>query len=278
VVNGNDLALQLLAELQRYATPQTVAVIDTGVNGFHEDLYGLVIPAVDSDQHGHGTAVAGRVAANTNNGLGLASLNYGGAYLWVRSYPALAAENASGDDIARAIIAASNADVSVINMSFGGRGEAPAVVVEAINYALSKDVILVAAAGNGGPGVPATAFWPANVEGVLAISAVDRNNIPAEYASRVDDLPLGAWSSGDGVCVLDHEGGYRRESGTSFAAPQVAGLLGVARSLCPTLTYKQAFALLLLSGIVEEDGSIVFVQDRFLLALAAAHKDICTSP
>ncbi|MEY3210264.1 MAG: hypothetical protein RIT28_745, partial [Pseudomonadota bacterium] len=232
-LHGDEAVLQMLALAAPHAVRQTVAVIDTGVNGTHEDLAGIVSPLRDEDRSGHGTAVAGRVAANTHNGLGLASLNHSGAYLRVISYPALAAPNASADDIAKAIVAATNDGAAVINMSFGGQGEAPMIVVEAIEYAKSRGVMLVAAAGNDGAFRDAVTRWPANVDGVMALSAASSAGAPAEYASRLTDLPLGAWASGDGVCVLDHKGGYRRDSGSSFSAPSVAGMLGVARALCP---------------------------------------------
>jgi subtilisin family serine protease len=276
--DGADTVLRSLAGALQYATPQTVAVIDTGVNGLHEDLYGLVFPAADNDSDGHGTAVAGRIAANTNNGVGLASLNHSGAYLWVRSYPALAEKNASADDIARAIVTATNDGVAVINMSFGGQGKAPTIVVEAIKYAVAQDVMLVAAAGNDGLFRDAVTRWPANVPGVLAISVASRDGVQPEYASHLTDLPLGAWASGDGVCVLDNQDGYRRDSGSSFAAASVSGLLGVARALCPGLSSTAAYELLRRSGVPMEEGGYIIIDDTFFMALDANAQKVCSSP
>jgi subtilisin family serine protease len=220
----------------------------------------------------------GRVAANTHNGLGLASLNHSGAYLRVISYPALAAPNASADDIARAIVAATADGAAVINMSFGGQGKAPTIVVEAIRYAQSRGVMLVAAAGNDGAFRNAVTRWPANVDGVMALSAVTADGVRPEYASRLTDLPLGAWASGDGVCVLDREGGYRRDSGSSFSAPSVAGMLGVARALCPGLSIDEAYALMRQSGAPMEEGGFIIIHDTFFMALDANAQKVCTSP
>jgi subtilisin family serine protease len=276
--NGSEVVLAALAGAVEHAIPQTVAVIDTGVNGMHEDLVGVVSPMRDEDTTGHGTAVAGRVAAHTNNGLGLASLNHSGAYLRVRSYPALSAPNASADDIARAIVAATDDGATVINMSFGGQGEAPIIVVEAIKYAISRDVILVAAAGNDGVFRNAVSRWPANVPGVIAISVGGRDGVKPEYASRLTDLPLGAWASGDGVCVLDNRGGYRRDSGSSFSSANVVGMLGVARSLCPGLSTDDAYSLMRQSGVPTEDGAFIIVHDTFFMALDANAQKVCSSP
>lgn len=276
--DGVDVVLRALAGAAEHAAPQTVAVIDTGVNATHEDLVGLVTPLSGQDPSGHGTAVAGRVAANTHNGLGIASLNYGGAYLRVRSYPALAAKNASADDIAQAIVAATHDGATVINLSFGGQGAAPTIVVEAIQYAVAKDVMLVAAAGNDGLFRDAVSRWPANVPGVLAISVVDDARVPTEYASRLTDLPMGAWASGDGVCVLDNTSGYRRDSGSSFAAASVSGMLGVARALCPGLSAEDAYALMARSGAPMEEGGVIILDDTFFMALDANAQKVCTSP
>jgi hypothetical protein len=151
-------------------------------------------------------------------------------------------------------------------------------VVEAIKYALAQDVMLVAAAGNDGVFRDAVTRWPANVPGVLAISVGTRDGAQPEYASRLTDLPRGAWAAGDGVCVLDNEGGYRRDSGSSFASAHVSGLLGVARALCPGLSAEDAYALMDQSGVPVEEGRSIIIDDTFFMALDANAQKVCSSP
>ncbi|MEY3211888.1 MAG: hypothetical protein RIT28_2369, partial [Pseudomonadota bacterium] len=139
-------------------------------------------------------------------------------------------------------------------------------------------VMLVAAAGNDGVFRDAVTRWPANVDGVLAISVGSRDGAQPEYASRLTDLPLGAWASGDGVCVLDNEDGYRRDSGSSFAAASISGMLGVARALCPGLSLGEAYALMHQSGVPVEEGGFLIIDDTFFMALDANAQKVCTTP
>ena len=132
----------------------TVAVVDSGVDAGHPDLAGQVLPGTDlvtgtsgvsSDPNGHGTHVAGTIAALTGNGVGVAGLAPDAKILPVR----VLAENGSGmmSAVATGITWAADQGAQVINMSLGATAQVTAVT-NAIAYARSKGVVVVAAAGN----------------------------------------------------------------------------------------------------------------------------------
>src|SRR5262249_40668217 len=111
----------------------------------------------------------------------------------------------------------------VLNLSFGTpesalRPEDPRPHEDVIQYALARDCVLVAACGNSGDG---TRYFPAVLPGVIAVGAVDEERRVTGFTSRTDELPLCA--PGDRIPVATLGGGYVEASGTSFAAPFVAG-------------------------------------------------------
>lgn len=242
------------------AEPVTVAIIDTGVDGQHEDLVGVLASRLGArDPLGHGTAVAGALAAITDNGLGIASLNVGGQVLRLRSYDALAVRR-SAVAVAEAIEDAVADGATVIVMSFGARGHPPEIVADVVGYAHRMDVALIVAAGNDVE-VPARRQWPANIPGVLVVGGrgVYGRNTGAELAGT--DRSTRAPASQ--VCLPAAGGGYERFSGTSFAAPQVAGQVALYRALCPRMSAAEAIDHVLQT----ESGGAARV-DRGVQALA----------
>ncbi len=130
-----------------------VAIIDTGVDGKHPDLAGQILRAVDddasgtgtatTDEIGHGTHVASLACAAGDNGIGLVGAGFGCKLLIYKT-------DLSDSSVARSIIAATDAGAQAINMSFGTDGSQPAAraIVDAIDYAVKRDVVLVAAAAD----------------------------------------------------------------------------------------------------------------------------------
>lgn len=224
----NDALLGLRAPRE----PARIAVVDSGV-AWHPDLVGALSRRTPAgrDASDHGTGVTSVAAAVTNNGKGTASTNVDGRFLEVLSYDVLARPRAAADDVADGITAATDDGARVIVLAFGARGPAPEVARKAVAYAARRDVVVVAAAGNGN-GADAGDFWPANVPGVLVVGAVDGGRRPA-WSNTTAGVSLAVSAPGEGVCVATADGGFERRSGTSYAAPLVAGLIGTYRALCP---------------------------------------------
>ena len=234
-----------------------VAILDTGINMTHEDLTGKVVAqwnfvgnnADATDDRGHGTHVAGTVAAHTNN------KDASGKYVGVAgTCPNCSLINAKvlnannlGDD-ARYVSAVNwsvGKSANVINMSFAERAWSSALET-AVNNARDKGVVVVASAGNKG-----TDIYPAAYESVIAVAATDRNDARATFddpktTDVVEKSNTGAYVdvAAPGTGILSAiPSGYSSYSGTSMAAPHVSGLAGLIlsqnRSLSPTQVRNQ---------------------------------------
>jgi subtilisin family serine protease len=220
-----------------------VAVLDTGVDATHPDLSGIVRVGPDYtdgergvDLNGHGTNVAGIIAARAGNGIGIAGAAAGVRILSLRVLDA----QASGDtrQVAAAIDAAVAAGAQVINLSLSpGTALARTLdttdpIVPAMQRAVAAGVVLVAAAGNFA--LPLCA-QPLAVTGILCVGAVNRSLGLTDYTDfgvRVDVVAPGG-DDRDPILSTAPGGGYAAMAGTSQAAPQVAALaaLLVARGL-----------------------------------------------
>jgi serine protease len=224
-----------------------VAVVDTGVAATHPDLSGLVLPGLDlvgrcgsgqADGHGHGTHVAGIIAARAGNAVGVAGLAQGTKILPVR---ALGNDGSGSDvDVASGIAWAAEHDADVINLSLGSPDRSDAEQA-AIDYAYSRGVLVVAAAGNdGGAGDPPN--YPGALDHVLAVGAVDPSSSAPVFSNRGRYVALAA----PGVNVLSTvpPNGYLAMDGTSMAAPFVSATAALMRAANPALTPAQLTALL----------------------------------
>lgn len=226
------------------STSQVIAIVDTGVNGSHEDLYGRVLggynaltntPTVanaSTDDNGHGTMTAGVAAANTNNGLGIAGVAWAGGR--VMPVKVLDANGYGWDsDIAEGVAWAADHGAKVINLSLGGYQDNPALQ-EAVAYASGKGAVVVAAAGNDGDSMPT---YPAAYPDVLAVGATDSAGKLTDFSTSGDWVDVAA--PGLGIVMPGLGQDYRIGDGTSFAAPMASGVAALARSVYPTLTPAQ---------------------------------------
>ncbi len=234
----------------RPARKAVVAIVDTGVDARHEDVGGVFrsSPAT-TDRHGHGTHCAGIAGAVTNNGLGIASLNWEGRFLEVTGYRAL---NASGmgtlEMIAQAVIDAARDGADVISMSLGDRSPVPPkVIVEAITFAQEQGAVVVASAGNSNE--DARYHMPSNVEGVITVAAVDERLEKARFSNTNTSLARPIAAPGVNILSLKPNDGYVSLSGTSMSTPMVAGLIGVMRALNPDLTAEDLYRILHETGV-----------------------------
>ena len=221
-----------------------IAVVDTGVNGLHEDLFGKVIEGYDfvndrpisrnsdSDDNGHGTAVASVAAAYGNNTVGISGMAWGAEVMPIKVL------NSFGFGYTREVVLgvqyAIDHDADIIVMSIGSTENSP-LLEQKITDAWDRDILLVAAAGNDGP---TDVYYPAKFDKALAVGASDGQDIRASFSNAGLSLDMVA----PGVDIMHASGsdsGYQVSSGTSFAAPFVAGAAALIKSRHPAVTTQQ---------------------------------------
>ncbi|WP_157943012.1 S8 family peptidase [Acetivibrio saccincola] len=218
----------------------TVAVIDTGIDMFHEDLKDVIVGGydfVDMDDDSiygpvkeeHASHVAGIIAALTNNGVGISG-TCGQAP--VKIMPIRALESGWGDDftIIESIYYAVDNGADIINMSFGGNMESEAFN-EAIEYALSKGVVLVAATGN--ESKDAFSIYPAAHPGVIAVSATDEEEKLVSFSNYGSIIDIAA----PGVNIISTVPGNKYDyfNGTSLSTAFVSAACALLLSKNPSL-------------------------------------------
>jgi thermitase len=218
---GADIAAPLAWSRTLGGASTRVAVLDSGIDIGHEDLAGRVVASktafADSvDRLGHGTHVAGIIGASSGNGLGIAGVAAKAALLNVKMLDDRGSTSCS--IAADAIVHATDQGANVINASFGGSTRCQTMAA-AVDYAISRDVLVIAAAGNAGN---TEREYPAALPGVIAVAATTAADTRADFSSHG-----AAWvdiaAPGEGI-VSTVPGGYASGSGTSMAAPYVSGV------------------------------------------------------
>lgn len=223
-----------------FGLPVTVAVVDTGLDSSHPDLLSqTILPLInttdegDTDYQGHGTHVAGIIAATVNNGQYMAGMNNRSAR--ILPIKVLKVSGSSSSDVAEGVAAAVSNGAKIINLSLSV-GQLPVTVLaNAINDALSKGIIVVAAAGNGGgdyKGRPELEY-PASHDGVIAVAAINSNFQKSDFSDYGIGLdfaaPGGNFNPRQYVWGLYPKAlwdytGKTGMAGTSQAAPHVSAL------------------------------------------------------
>jgi hypothetical protein len=212
-------------------TSITIAIVDTGIDLVHPDLESNLVSGVNlitpgnspQDDHGHGTAVAGVVAALGNNGKGVTGLSWKAKLMPIKAIE----EDGQGneDKLGQGILYAVDHGAKIVVLSVGLHRYSP-FLEEVSEYAEKNGVLLVAAVGNEGKNVK----YPAAFPSVLAVGSVGTNNkvmLESNYGSEVD--LVAPWR----VYTTALGGGYGNQQGTSMSAPQVAGAAALVWSQHP---------------------------------------------
>jgi type VII secretion-associated serine protease mycosin len=245
----NTVRLPQAWDLSKSTGSQLVAVLDTGVDAGHPDLTGRIVSGYNTisntsntvDDNGHGTMTLGIIAANTNNGIGIAGVGWSAKAMPVK---VLDSEGSGyDDDIAEGIDWAVAHGAKVINMSLGGPGD-NAVLHDAVKRAVAKGVVVVVAAGNDGTDVPQ---FPASYPEVIAVAATNASGALTDfssYGSWVDVAAPGWDIISTGVRSMTPSGydPYWYCTGTSCSAPIVTGIAALVKNKWPSWTPVQIAA------------------------------------
>jgi len=239
-----------------------IAILDTGVDGNHEDLkdnYFSIEKKYDNDPMGHGTHCAGIAAGVTNNGIGIGSLAGTGTqpFVEVTSIKVLSAGGmGTQKTIIAGIIEAADEGADVISLSLGGPSNSSRqkAYSQAVKYAVSQGAIVVSAAGNSNR--DAKDYAPANSAGMITVAAIDDKLNRAVFSNTVNNVKQGIAAPGVAIYSTTPDNNYKVFSGTSMATPFVAGLLGVMRSVNPDLSAVDAYKILRKTGIDSGDTKL----------------------
>jgi subtilisin family serine protease len=227
-------------------TNTVIAVLDSGINAAHPDFVNRLVPGYNfvantadtSDDLGHGTAVSGVIIAAGNNNLGILGVAKGCLLLPVKVADANGFAYYSA--IAQGVHYAVDHGARIINISIAGDSPS-STLQEAIDYAWSNNVVVVAAAGNNANDQPQ---YPAACAEVVAVSATQTNDTLADFSSFGTFITLAAPGDNIWTTQSDPLKPYGSWRGTSFSSPIVAATAGLAASINPLLSNTQIVNLL----------------------------------
>lgn len=217
----------------------TVAILDTGCDGTHPDLSERIIggrnftdddngnPDVYTDYNGHGTHVAGTIAA-IHNDKGVIGVAPEASLLILKVLD----KNGSGqyDWIINGINYAVEQKVDIISMSLGGSEDVPELH-QAIQNAVANQILVVCAAGNEGDGQDSSDEWayPGSYNEVISVGAINLQRRSSEFSNSNNEVDLVA--PGEGILSTFLNGKYAKLSGTSMATPHVSGALALIKEM-----------------------------------------------
>ena len=229
--------------------------IDDDINGYIDDINGWDFTDAPSfpghgdwterdnepdDETGHGTHVSGIIAAEANNGVGIAGIAWGCRLMPLRAgFRIGAVAFLQNDDVAAAIVYAADNGADIINLSLGDTVNA-FVIQDAVEYAYNRGCVLVGAAGNSPePG----AYYPAALKKVLSVAALDKN---LQLGNSNFGASIDIAAPGEEILSTDintdqslPQRGYVYRSGTSMAAAHVSGVAALLISANPSCTNVQ---------------------------------------
>lgn len=289
-LNANGIFDAWLSTEKRNGISGDIDGIDNDGNGYTDDVigYNFVDQYVGNlgnayirdgqpfDDQGHGTSVAGVLCAAANNQKGIAGLAYDAKVMVLKAFDITG--NAEDDDVAAAIVYAAVNGAKVLNFSFGDIVKSP-IVEDAVRFAASLNVIMVASSGNsGGDGN----HYPSDYPEIIAVGASneqDKRSIFSSYNSRLSLI-----APGEGIQTTAVGKSYRSVNGTSFSSPYVAATAALLLEKNPALSPAQIRSILetTASPISGENWSHVIGSGRVhaadALELASGGRAEITSP
>lgn len=219
----------------------TVAILDSGIDATHPDLASQIVPGWNfwdnnsntADVYGHGTKVAGVVAALGNNSMGVAGVAFNARLMPIRVTDT--SGNASISALASGLTYAADHGARVANMSFAVQSYS--TVISAAQYFMNKGGVVMNSAGNYGTldSTPAS-------NALVSVSATDSTDTIASWSSYGPYVDVSA--PGVGIWTTTVGGGYGAVSGTSFSSPVTAGVAALMMSANPLLAPAQIVSLL----------------------------------
>jgi len=239
-----------------------IGIVDSGVYGEHEDLQNAhFVPGVNIlaqegtaersntvDTYGHGTFVAGIIAAEAGNGIGTAGIAPGAEIMPIKCFDD---KTSTMSALIEGIYAGVNGGCRILNLSLGVSANVLKFqfLEEAIAYAAQRGVIVVAAAGNDGT---TTLKYPAAFDSVIGVGFVDRSGAVASKSHRNESIFVTAPGIGLYGLGIDGTDSYTSGGGSSYATAEVTAAAALALSADPGMTPETFMALL--SRTAEDRG------------------------
>lgn len=253
-----------------------IAIIDTGIDTDHEEFSGRILQTSYNsrtktssetnlshieDDNGHGTMVAGIIAANKNNSKGIAGIVQESKLLVIKANniddpltESDESEQFSESSIAEGIHYAREHGADVINLSLGTKST-NTITKQAVDQAIAEGIIIIGASGNDGD---TTKYYPASYEGVISVGSVNSSSIVSTFSNYNNSVDISA--PGESIVTTSLNNGYVNGSGTSFAAPQVTGVIALMLSYFKTLSSEYIINQLIQSST---DRGIIGYDDYY---------------
>ena len=277
ITTGTDILIGVIDTGVDYTHPDLVANmwvnpgeiagngVDDDGNGYVDDVYGYDFVNDDGDpfdDHFHGTHVAGTIAADGNNGIGIAGVSWSAKIMAIKFLNS----NGSGStfDAIQSIEYATLMGAQITNNSWGGGGFSQALS-DAIEAAGDAGSLFVAAAGNDAQNLEISPSYPAsyNLDNIISVASTDHNDQLSSF-SNFGPVSVDLAAPGSSIFSTMPGGGYGTFSGTSMATPHVTGVASLILAANPDLTAAEVKNVILgtvdpvdaLSGITLTGGRL----------------------